>query len=84
MVLFLYIYISCEYVCVPVHACVCVCVRACVCVCVCVSCCVHTLLLMSHTIYIYDATQDIHVLANSAAFGFNFLFFLGKRNSGPS
>ena len=65
VVLFLDIYFWCEYMCA------CVCMR----VCARVSCCVHTLLLMSHTSYIYDATHDIHMLANSAAFGFNFFFF---------
>ena len=50
--------------------------------CACVSCCVHTLLLLPHTRYIYDATHDIHMLANSAFFGFNFHFLLlDYRNS---
>jgi len=35
---------------------------------------------MSHTSYIYDATHDIHMLANSAAFGFNFFFFFLLNN----
>ena len=43
-------------------------------VCMCMSCCVHTPLLMPHTSYIYAATQDMHMLANSATFGFNFYF----------
>ena len=54
-------------------------------VCVCVSCCVHTLLLMLHTSYIYDATHDKHMLAVAAAFGFSFFFLLlGKRDSEPA
>ena len=46
---------------------------------------VHTLLLMLHTSYIYDATHDKHMLAVAAAFGFSFFsLLLGKRDSEPA